>query len=117
MTLDRKGLIHTTAYNPKANGLVERYHRVLKASLKAQSNPNEWYSNLGWILLGLRSAVRDDSEFSPAEMVFGTSLTVDCQGSIFRHRIIMFPLPNTSANYNNSLKTCNQCQLEKLLLA
>ena len=67
-------LIHTTAYNPKANGLVERYHRVLKASLKAQSNPNEWYSNLGWILLGLRSAVRDDFEFSPAEMVFGTSL-------------------------------------------
>ena len=67
-------LIHTTAYNPKAYGLVERYHRVLKAFLKAQSNPNEWYSNLGWILLGLRFAVRDDFEFSPAEIVFGTSL-------------------------------------------
>ena len=53
-------LIHTTAYNPKANELVERYHRVLKTSLKAQPNPNEWYSNLGWILLDLRSAIRDD---------------------------------------------------------
>ena len=67
-------LIHTTAYNPKANGFVERYYQALKASINAQSNPNEWYSNLGWILLGLRSAVRDNFEFSPAVMVFGTSL-------------------------------------------
>ena len=33
-------LIYTTAYNPKANGLVERFHRVLKAALKAQLNPS-----------------------------------------------------------------------------
>ena len=27
--------INTTSYNPKANGIVERYHRALKASIKA----------------------------------------------------------------------------------
>ena len=109
-------LIHTTAYNPKVNGLVERYHRVLKASLKAQSNPNEWYSNFGWILLDLRSAIGDDFESFHQQKRF-LARHLDCQESIFRHPTTMFPLPNTSANYNNSLKTCNQCQLEKSLLA
>ena len=67
-------IIQTTAYNPKANGLVERYHRVLKASLKSQTYPGDWYKNLGWILLGIRATVREDLEHSPAEMVYGTSL-------------------------------------------
>ena len=40
-------LIQATAYNPKVNGLAERCHQVLKASIKAQLNLNEWYSNLG----------------------------------------------------------------------
>ena len=34
-------LIYTTSYNPKANGLVERFH--VKAALKAQLNPGDWY--------------------------------------------------------------------------
>ena len=28
--------IHTTAYHPIANGLVERFHRQLKSALKAE---------------------------------------------------------------------------------
>ena len=31
--------IRTTAYHPSANGLIERFHRQLKASLKAQLQP------------------------------------------------------------------------------
>jgi len=46
-------LIHTTSYNSKANGLLERCHRVLKASIKAQTYPQNWYSNHGWILVGI----------------------------------------------------------------
>jgi transposase InsO family protein len=34
----------TTAYHPQANGMVERFHRQLKAALKAQSNPDSLYS-------------------------------------------------------------------------
>ena len=32
----------TTSYHPCANGLVERFHRQLKASLKASSNSTKW---------------------------------------------------------------------------
>ena len=34
--------IRTTVYHPIANGLMERFHRQLKASLKAYSEPNSW---------------------------------------------------------------------------
>ena len=67
-------LINTTSYNPRANGIVEQYHRVLKASIKAQKQPSDWYSNLGWILLGLRITIRNDMDFFPAEMLYGSSL-------------------------------------------
>ena len=67
-------LIHTTSYNPKANGLVERFHRVLKASLKSQSELHNWYSNLGWVLLGIRSTIRENNDFSAADMIYGTPL-------------------------------------------
>ena len=69
-------LINTTSYNPTANGIVERYHRVLKASIKAQKQPSDWYSNLGWILLGLRTTIRNDMDFSSAEMLYGSSLRI-----------------------------------------
>ena len=67
-------LINTTSYNPKANGIVERYHLVLKASIKAQKQPSDWYSNLGRILPGLRTTMRNDMGFSPAEMLYSSSL-------------------------------------------
>ena len=38
--------IRTTAYHPCANGLVEHFHRQLKASLKACMNPSGWVDAL-----------------------------------------------------------------------
>ncbi|XP_066982190.1 uncharacterized protein [Macrobrachium rosenbergii] len=47
---------HTTAaYNPAANGLVERFHRSLKASLMARCTTEDWKHQLPWVLLGLRT--------------------------------------------------------------
>ena len=66
----------TTAYHPIANGLVERLHRQLKGSLKCLSSPNNWVSGLPWILLGLRTAVKEDIGHSSAELVYGTTLRV-----------------------------------------
>ncbi|TNN16796.1 Retrovirus-related Pol polyprotein from transposon 17.6, partial [Schistosoma japonicum] len=43
----------TTAYHPQFNGLVERFHRQLKASLAATNIP-EWIDALPLILLGIR---------------------------------------------------------------
>ena len=47
--------IRTAAYHPVANGIVERFHRQLKASLKAHLHPNQWVSLLPMILLGIRA--------------------------------------------------------------
>ena len=46
---------HTMAYNPEANGMVERLHRTLKAALIARCTDSSWFhrSLLPWVLLGL----------------------------------------------------------------
>ena len=51
--------IHTTAYHPIANGLVERFHRQLKTALKAQSNNTSWASHLPLVLLGICTALKE----------------------------------------------------------
>ncbi|XP_066941037.1 uncharacterized protein [Macrobrachium rosenbergii] len=66
----------TTAYNPAANGLVERFHRSLKASLMARCTAENWKYQLPWVLLGLRTALRADGAPSTAEKTYGESLVV-----------------------------------------
>jgi hypothetical protein len=68
--------IHTTAYHPQGNALVERFHRRLKEALKAssESETTEWVQRLPLILLSLRTASREDDQPSPAEIVYGTNL-------------------------------------------
>ena len=64
----------TTAYHPQSNGMVERFHRQLKAALKTQSNPNAWMDSLPLILLGIRTALKPDINSTAAEMVYGTNI-------------------------------------------
>ena len=66
--------IRTTAYHPIANGLIERLHRQLKAALKAHHNPAHWTEILPIVLLGIRTAVKEDIGCSTAELVYGTTL-------------------------------------------
>jgi len=60
--------IRTSAYNPKANGLVERMHRSLKASLRARHG--HWLQQLPFVLLGLR-AFPDENGSSPFSRLTG----------------------------------------------
>jgi hypothetical protein len=66
--------IRTTAYHPQSNGLVERWHRTLKTALMCRGNTDNWVTELPAVLLGLRSSLRDDTQISAAELVYGEVL-------------------------------------------
>lgn len=63
----------TTAYHPACNGLVERFHRQLKASITCHADPN-WLEVLPLVLLGIRSAFKEDLQTSSAELLYGEPL-------------------------------------------
>ena len=63
----------TTSWHPQCNGLVERFHRQLKAALRAADN-TQWTATLPIVLLGIRSALKTDLGCSAAELVYGTTL-------------------------------------------
>nr|VZI30320.1 unnamed protein product [Spirometra erinaceieuropaei] len=75
--------ICTTAYNSSSNGLVERFHRQLKASLRAHENPSHWSEPLPFVMLGIRTALKSDLECSAAELVYGTTLRIP--GDFYGH--------------------------------
>ena len=65
----------TVAFHPQSNGMVERMHRWLKAAIKAREQ-DDWVDSLPLVLLGLRTAFKEDIASSAAEMVYGTSLRI-----------------------------------------
>ena len=56
----------TMSYHPQANGLVERFHRQLKNSLRSRLAGPDWIHHLPWVLLGLRVAPKESSAVSAA---------------------------------------------------
>jgi transposase InsO family protein len=56
--------VQTTAYHPQSNGMVERAHGQLKAALRARLAGSRWPEHLPWVLLGLRTAPKEDSGVS-----------------------------------------------------
>ena len=67
--------IRTTAYHPAANGLVERFHRQLKACLMSQAPQTQWLDALP-LVLGIRCSLKEDLGCSAAELVYGTTLRI-----------------------------------------
>ncbi|GFU73901.1 hypothetical protein TNCV_555291 [Trichonephila clavipes] len=65
--------IHSTSYHPQANDIIERLHRHLKGALKAH-NHIQWTELLPIVLLGMRSALKDDINATCAQLVYGTTL-------------------------------------------
>ena len=69
----------TTSYHPQCNGLIERQHRTLKDRLMsrasaASSGPASWMMHLPFVLLGLRTAVREDSHCAASDLLYGGHL-------------------------------------------
>ncbi len=72
------GIVHspTTSFHPQSNGIVERFHRQLKVSLRARLAGTDWFHHLPLVLLGLRSVPREDSSVSASEALFGSPLVL-----------------------------------------
>jgi hypothetical protein len=67
--------IRTTAYHPQSNGIIERWHRSLKAALMSRLDSNrKWIDELPTALMGLRAAIRTDTNTSAAQLTYGQGL-------------------------------------------
>jgi cleavage and polyadenylation specificity factor subunit 1 len=64
-----------TPYHPASNGLVERLHRTLKAAIMCHAD-DQWTETLPLVLLGIRSAFKEDLNASAAELVYGEPLRI-----------------------------------------
>ena len=64
------------AYHTQANRLVERFHKHLKSALVARLSGNHWVDVLPRVLLGISTIAKEELQCSPAELVYGTTLTV-----------------------------------------
>ena len=70
--------LRTTAYHPASNGMVERFHRQLKAAIKCHNSSN-WVESLPIVLLGIRIAIKEDLGATAAEMIYGTGIRLPAE--------------------------------------
>ncbi len=77
-----------------------------KASLKARLTGPKWMDELPMVLLGIRTAWREDAECSPADLVYGTALHLPGE---------FFNAPRTYDHHSGFLREL-QCTLLYLLL-
>ncbi|XP_025265599.1 uncharacterized protein LOC112638313 [Camponotus floridanus] len=70
--------IRTTAYHPEANGMVERFHRQLKAAIKCYET-EAWTQVLPVVLLGIRAVWKEDVNSTPTEMLYGEPIRLPGQ--------------------------------------
>jgi hypothetical protein len=59
--------------------MVERMHGQLKAALRAWLAGSRWPEHLPWVLLGLRTAPKEDIGVSAAELVYGAALALSAE--------------------------------------
>lgn len=113
----------TTAYHPQANGMIERFHRTLKAAIKCKNNV-DWSHEIPLIMLGIRSTIKEDINATPAEMLYGKTLRlppdffIETQPPNNEHEFVtqlrtsMKKIkPTTASRHSNSIKFYVQPEL------
>lgn len=100
----------TTAYHPQANGMIERFHRTLKAAIMAV-DPLHWSECLPTILLGLRTAIKTDTPHSPAELLYGETIRIPA--ALLDPPSTLSPAANTSELLHKLHQHFSNLQLNK----
>ena len=72
-TITGSSLTRTAAWHPTSNGMIERLHHQLKAAVMCHADEH-WTEALPLVLLGIRSAWKDDLKASSAELVYSSPL-------------------------------------------
>jgi hypothetical protein len=68
-------LSRATVHHSAANGLVERFHRTLKAAIICHAD-QQWTEALPLVLLGIRTSFKENLQASVAELVYGKPLII-----------------------------------------
>lgn len=71
----------SSPYHPQSNGLIENWHRHLKASIKCHliKSGGRWTDVINTVLFGMRSSFRPDIGASIAELVYGCNIRLPGQ--------------------------------------
>ncbi len=66
----------TTCYNPRCNGLCERFNGTLKMMLKKMcaEEPKQWDRYIAPLLFAYREATQESLGFSPFELLYGRTV-------------------------------------------
>jgi hypothetical protein len=67
-------LSRTTAHHPAANGLVERFHRTLKAAIICHAD--QWWTEALPLVLRICTSFKEDLQASVVELVYGKTLRI-----------------------------------------
>ncbi|KHJ39838.1 integrase core domain protein [Trichuris suis] len=71
--------MRTTSSHLISNGIVERFHRQLKAAIVATGDKTQWVQRLPFVLFDVRKALKRDIGCSTAELVYGSALRLPGQ--------------------------------------
>lgn len=65
--------IRTTSYEPRTNGLIERFHRTMNQMLgkMVADNHRNWHEVLPIVAAAYRASVHESTDFSPSFLIFG----------------------------------------------
>jgi hypothetical protein len=69
----RYDITSETTHHPAANGLMQSFHWMLKATIMCHMD-QQWTEVLPLVLLGIHMAFKADLKASVAELVYGESL-------------------------------------------